>query len=97
MADMCSHIPTSLPDVAPSGAGCVECLDMGAEWVHLRMCVACGHVGCCDDSPHHHALAHFVEQPDHVLMRSFEPGEAWWYCWEDDVGFELEGIGPLRA
>lgn len=97
MPDTCSHIPDEVPLVTPSGSGCVECLDMGAQWVHLRMCATCGHVGCCDDSIHHHALAHFVEHPDHVLMRSFEPGEAWWYCWEDDVGFELEGVGPLRT
>ena len=95
MAEDCTHIPSELPDVAPGGSGCMECLATGSSWVHLRACVTCGHIGCCDQSAHHHARTHFVEHPDHVLIRSFEPGEAWWYCWIDDVGFELDGIGPL--
>ena len=96
MADDCTHIPSTLPTTTPQAEGCQECVAMGAEWVHLRVCVACGHVGCCDQSQHRHARNHFGEHPEHPLIRSFEPGEAWWYCFADDYGFEFEGVGPLR-
>ncbi len=93
----CLHIPADGASATPaSEAGCQQCLATGSTWVHLRMCVECGQVGCCDNSPNTHARAHFGEHPDHRLIRSFEPGEAWWYCFEDDYGFELEGVGPLR-
>jgi uncharacterized UBP type Zn finger protein len=61
------------------------------------MCASCGHVGCCDQSEHHHARRHYEEHPDHPLLRSFEPGELWWYCWIDDIAFELDGVDALRA
>ena len=72
MADICAHLeklddPDREP-VKPSGRGCKECLEAGDEWVHLRLCMSCGHVGCCDDSP----------------IKSFEPGEDWAYCYPDD-------------
>ncbi len=70
--------------VHPSGHGCKECLEMGADWVHLRLCLACGHVGCCDNSPNRHATKHF-HQSKHPVIRSFEPGEAWAYCYPDDA------------
>ena len=63
--------------------GCEECLRDGTSWVHLRLCLACGHVGCCDSSPHRHATAHFHES-EHPVMRSFELGEAWRWCFVDD-------------
>jgi uncharacterized UBP type Zn finger protein len=88
----CSHLD-QIRDVTPSGTGCKECLEMGAEWVHLRMCQSCGHIGCCDDSPNRHATKHF-RSTHHPLIRSFEPGEDWFYCYADDLSFELEGAGP---
>jgi hypothetical protein len=62
--------------------GCEECLRDGTRWVHLRLCLTCGHVGCCDSSPQRHATRHFQET-EHPVMRSFEPGEAWRWCFVD--------------
>jgi Zn-finger in ubiquitin-hydrolases and other protein len=88
----CSHMDT-IEEVAPSGDGCVECLQMGARWVHLRRCATCGHVGCCDSSPNKHATAHF-RTIHHPLVQSFEPGEDWYWCYVDDMAFEIEGAPP---
>jgi hypothetical protein len=66
---------------SPSGTGCTECDDLDGWWVHLRRCAACGHVGCCDDSLGQHATAHWRET-GHRYMRSFEPGEDWWWDYE---------------
>lgn len=93
MPDSCSHLDTVRTDEA-SGDGCVECLATGGEWLHLRRCTACGHVGCCDSSPGHHATGHFRATPDHPVMQSFEPGEDWLYCFVDELTFELEGAPP---
>ena len=72
----CSHLDQVL-DVQPrTPAGCEECLKNGTRWVHLRLCLSCGHVGCCDDSPEKHATKHF-HQSAHAVIRSFEPGEDW--------------------
>jgi uncharacterized UBP type Zn finger protein len=83
----CTHLDTitftELPDPI---AGCEECLATGGRWVHLRMCHACGHIGCCDSSPNRHATAH-VHATGHPLVRSAEPGEDWSYCYPDDVAF----------
>lgn len=66
--------------------GCEECLRDGSTWVHLRLCLGCGHVGCCDSSPHRHAAAHVAEH-GHPVIRSFELGEAWrWCCIDDPLG-----------
>jgi len=64
--------------------GCEECLRDGTRWVHLRLCLECGHVGCCDSSVMKHATAHFHET-DHPVMRSIEPGEAWRWCFVDEI------------
>jgi uncharacterized UBP type Zn finger protein len=85
---ICSHLDAVDPDIQPSGRGCVECLETGSSWVHLRLCLSCGHVGCCDSSPNHHATEHF-RSTGHPLIRSFEPGEDWWYCYVDEVTFEV--------
>jgi uncharacterized UBP type Zn finger protein len=85
----CTHLDT-ITDAPPSGDGCVECLEMGGRWVHLRRCTSCGHVGCCDSSPNKHATAHF-HATSHPMVQSFEPGENWYWCYADDVMFELEG------
>ena len=92
MATECTHVDT-ISDVEPSGPGCLECTEMGARWVHLRRCAACGHIGCCDSSPNRHATAHFHET-GHPLVQSYEPGEEWFWCYADEVGFEVAGDGP---
>lgn len=95
MTDDCEHLRRverkNRPAVTPSGAGCRECLQGGGEWVHLRLCLTCGHVGCCDDSPNRHATAHFRAE-GHPVIRSYEPGEDWAYCYLDD----LVGEPPVR-
>ena len=92
MADTCSHLDT-VADVQPSSEGCEDCLRVGGRWVHLRMCQQCGHVGCCDNSPAKHATAHF-HATSHPLIRSYEPGEEWWWCYPDELMFETEGTPP---
>ena len=84
--DECPHL-AEIGEVTPSAEGCEDCLRIGAAWVHLRLCLTCGHVGCCDDSPNRHASAHFRET-GHPVMRSFEPDEAWLWCFVDRLGFE---------
>ncbi|GID98392.1 UBP-type zinc finger domain-containing protein [Amorphoplanes digitatis] len=83
----CTHLDRT-GDVSPSGAGCVECLAAGGRWVHLRVCMTCGHVGCCDSSPGRHATAHF-HAAGHPIVQSYEPGEDWWWCYLDNVAFEV--------
>ena len=81
-AAICSHldqIKVGIPDEVP---GCEECLKTGDGWVHLRVCLACGNVACCDSSFGRHATAHF-EQSGHPVMRSAEPGELWRWCYVD--------------
>lgn len=90
VSDGCEHLG-DLPDVTPSGNGCDECLRHGGRWVHLRMCMSCGHIGCCNSSPGKHATAHWHEHDDHPLIRSYEPGENWWYCYAEELTFEIEG------
>jgi uncharacterized UBP type Zn finger protein len=85
---VCAHLDTVDPDLKPAATGCVECLETGGRWVHLRLCLSCGHVGCCDSSPGKHATKH-AAATGHPLVRSFEPGEDWWYCYPDDVVFEV--------
>ena len=84
----CTHLDTVDPQVRPRAMGCEECLKIGQGWVHLRLCLSCGHVGCCDSSPGHHATGHFHDTT-HPLVRSFEPGEEWWWCYDDEVMFEV--------
>lgn len=85
----CTHLG-EIRDVQPSSTrGCEECLKMGSTWVHLRMCLVCGHVGCCDSSPNKHATKHF-HATRHPLIRSIEPGEDWGWCYVDEVMFEAE-------
>jgi uncharacterized UBP type Zn finger protein len=79
----CTHLD-QIHDVAPSSRVCDECVAMGSTWVHLRMCLVCGNVGCCDSSPNTHATKHF-HATDHPLMRSVEPGETWAWCYVDEV------------
>lgn len=82
----CTHL-SHMRNVSPKTNGCEECLKMGSTWVHLRECLECGHVGCCDSSEHKHATAHF-HATNHPIIRSLERGEGWKYCFVDDVGWE---------
>ncbi len=84
--DPCEHFE-GLSAVTPSARGCEECLQMGDRWVHLRICLICGHVGCCDSSKHKHATAHY-HATGHPVVQSFEPGEAWGWCYADEVFVE---------
>jgi len=95
MTEGCTHSDT-IKDAEPSADGCEDCLRTGGTWVHLRMCQQCGHVGCCDNSPSRHATAHFRET-SHPIIRSFEPGEEWFWCYVDEVGFELESAPPAPS
>ncbi|CAM2831813.1 UBP-type zinc finger domain-containing protein [Skermania piniformis] len=81
------------PSVAPSGSGCVECEQSRGWWVHLRRCARCGHVGCCDTSPSQHATAH-ATATGHPLIRSYEPGESWFY---DYTTQQMHESGPHLA
>jgi CPA2 family monovalent cation:H+ antiporter-2 len=85
----CVHAPAAVP-VVPSAPGCVECLRDGErDWVHLRLCTSCGHVGCCDSSPARHAASH-AQSEDHPVMCSLEPGESWGWCYLDASTLERE-------
>ena len=87
MSAPCRHLDR-VRDVKPgTPAGCAECLAMHGRWVHLRMCLECGHVGCCDNSPGKHATGHFHET-QHAIMRSFERGEDWGWCYVDELFME---------
>ena len=87
MRKPCTHLD-QIKDVAPhTPDGSEECLAMRSDWVHLRLCLSCGHVGCCDNSPNKHATKHF-RTTHHPVMRSFEPGEDWGWCYVDDLMFE---------
>jgi hypothetical protein len=87
MADECSHKDQIL-DVTPSALGCEECLKTGSSWVHLRLCRICGHVGCCDSSPHKHATKHF-HRTKHPIIEGYDPPEGWGWCYIDEVMFDL--------
>ena len=87
-ASKCTHFTSQTRIPEPNTPqGCEECLATGDSWVHLRLCLECGHVGCCDSSPNRHASKHF-QKTDHPLVASFEPGEAWVWCYADEVLFE---------
>ena len=85
MAD-CLHL-AQIREVTPSAEGCEDCLRIGGEWLHLRLCLTCGRVACCDESPNRHATAHY-RASGHPMIRSFEPGETWLWCYVDQLGFE---------
>ncbi len=87
MADTCTHLD-EIHDVTPTGDGCEDCLATGGRWVHLRLCMSCGKVGCCDSSPNRHATAHH-HASGHPIIQSFEPGEDWWWCFADQLAFEV--------
>jgi hypothetical protein len=81
------------PAVPPSGTGCVECLESGGWWLHLRRCVECGHIGCCDNSPGQHTTAH-AKSTGHAIIRSFEPGEDWFWSYETNEFMNGPRLAP---
>ena len=84
MATSCQHVD-QIRDVEPSTLrGCEDCLKIGGRWVHLRICLICGHVGCCDQSPNRHATKHF-HATGHPIIQSFEPDEDWLWCYVDHL------------
>jgi len=84
----CGHLEAA-EDVLPDSGGCQECLLTGAEWFHLRLCLGCAHVGCCDRSPNQHASAHF-RSTGHPVICSFEPNETWRWCYVDELAVGLD-------
>ena len=83
----CTHLDSIQLTTLPSPiAGCAECLKTGSRWVHLRMCMTCGEIGCCDSSPNRHASRH-ARQVGHPIARSAERGEDWSWCYVDEVAF----------
>ena len=87
----CTHLdqievrPPPLSEVE----GCEECLKTGDQWVHLRLCLSCGKIGCCDSSPNQHASKH-ARADGHPIIRSMQPGEDWCWCFEDEVDFVVD-------
>ena len=91
----CRHLDQIRP-VVPRTQGCAECITTGSRWVELRLCLTCGHVGCCDSSPGRHATKHF-QGTHHAIMRSAESGEAWGWCYADRVQLTPGDLGPAEA
>lgn len=87
MAERCEHFD-GLRVTPPRARVCAECVAMGDQWVHLRSCMICGHVGCCDSSKNKHATRHF-HASGHPVMRSIEPHETWAWCYVDEVMVDL--------
>jgi hypothetical protein len=87
MVKQCTHLTQVRPVAPRTPEGCEECLAQGTGWVHLRLCLECGHVGCCDNSPGKHATKHF-HRTTHPIIRSFEPGEDWGWCYPDELLIE---------
>ena len=81
----CTHLPEVRPVTPRTPEGCEECLKTQGRWVHLRLCLSCGHVGCCDSSPGKHASSH-ARTASHPVVTSAEPGEYWRWCYFDEVG-----------
>jgi uncharacterized UBP type Zn finger protein len=81
--DGCTHLKGLQPVAPGSTRGCEDCLKIGDTWTRLRICLVCGHIGCCDNSKNKHARRHF-EETDHAMVLSFEPRELWMYCFADD-------------
>jgi hypothetical protein len=93
MTGACGHFDLiAVTDLPASISGCEECLKSGSHWVHLRMCMSCGKIGCCDSSPNRHASRH-AREDGHPIARSAEQGEDWSWCYVDEVTFVVETGG----
>ena len=85
--DGCSH-GAAIQEVTPSHPdGCPQCIEKGDTWVHLRVCLTCGQVGCCDNSPNKHATAHY-HRVGHPVIQSYQPGEVWRWCYADELDLD---------
>jgi uncharacterized UBP type Zn finger protein len=94
--NVCEHVLES-KDLPPKAHVCEECVKMGDRWVHLRICLTCGHVGCCDSSKNKHATKHF-HASRHPVIRSIEPGESWGWCYVDEAMYDLaRGVKHARV
>jgi uncharacterized UBP type Zn finger protein len=98
--ELCTHLEELATHrthaVRPGSSGCQECLERGDGWVHLRLCMTCGHVGCCDDSINRHATRHF-HATRHPVIKSFEPAEDWAWCYEDEQSVDSIPTFPGEA
>ena len=91
----CTHLnQIEVTELPASIAGCEECLKTGSRWLHLRMCMSCGKIGCCDSSPNKHASRH-AREAGHPIARSAEPGEDWSWCYVDELAFVV--ASPVRG
>jgi uncharacterized UBP type Zn finger protein len=91
----CEHLEQA-QDFRPKKRVCEDCVKTGDSWVHLRICLTCGHVGCCDSSKNKHATKHY-HATTHPIVRSIEPGESWGWCFADEVAFDLShGVAQAR-
>jgi hypothetical protein len=94
---VCSHLDQIRVTALPASIeGCEECLTIGSSWVHLRMCMTCAKIGCCDSSPNRHASRH-AHAASHPIVRSAQPGEYWSWCFLDEVGFVVEPGGAAAS
>jgi uncharacterized UBP type Zn finger protein len=88
----CTHLDSvRITQLPPEVAGCEDCLRVGDPWLHLRICLQCGHVGCCDDSPNRHASKHAATS-GHPIIRSLEPGEEWSWCFVDELAMRIPAV-----
>ena len=86
--EVCTHLDQIHKEMQPKTTGCEECMKSGDRWFHLRLCMTCGHVGCCDSSRNKHASKH-SQATGHAVMRSLQPGETWGWCFVDKVELDL--------
>jgi len=94
--EVCDHID-HVKDQHPTKRVCEDCIKTGDKWVHLRVCLTCGHVGCCDSSKNKHATKHY-HATSHPIVQSFEPGEDWGWCYVDEVEFDLSrGVAHAKV
>jgi uncharacterized UBP type Zn finger protein len=92
MSSTCSHLDSiEITELPAEVAGCEDCLATGGVWLHLRICLTCGKVGCCDDSPNKHASAHAAASA-HPIIRSLERGEEWCWCFPDQLGMIIAEV-----
>ncbi len=93
---LCAHLKAAKDHAPNTPRGCEECLKTGDRWVHLRLCLTCGHVGCCDDSPNHHATRHH-HATGHPVIKSFEPGETWFWDFPSEQMVDGPPLAPPEA